>query len=306
MTTTWNLSRRASARRAPSVFLLLGLLLSPVPGDSPSAGPSTARVAIVGDYGSGSKGEVEVADLVSSWHPDAVVTVGDNNYPRGAGETIDAHVGRYYHDFVGGYRGSYGEGAAVNRFFPALGNHDWMTGGAEPYLDYFDLPGNERYYDVGLGPVRIFVIDSDPHEPDGNSATSKQAAWLRGRLSATRETWKLVVFHHPPYSSGMHGPSLWMRWPFKEWGATAVITGHDHDYERIFKHQFPYFVNGIGGAHLRAFRKTRERGSRACFASDHGAMRVVATAERITFEAIDSKGNAIDAYELAVVDGTRE
>lgn len=42
--------------------------------------------------------------------------------------------------------GNYGEGALTNRFFPCLGNHDWSTPGAQPYLDYFELPCNERFY----------------------------------------------------------------------------------------------------------------------------------------------------------------
>ena len=33
------------------------------------------------------------------------------------------------------------------RFFPSLGNHDWGTGNVNAYFDYFELPGNERYYD---------------------------------------------------------------------------------------------------------------------------------------------------------------
>ncbi len=277
---------------------LLGLILCLAsPLDSRGAERETVRLAVIGDFGSGSKEEAQVAVLVSGWDPDAIITVGDNNYPRGAKETMDGNVGRYYHEFIGGYSGKYGEGAAENRFFPALGNHDWMTPGAKPHLDYFDLPGNERYYDVGFGPVRIFVIDSDPHEPDGTVATSKQANWLRTRLSVATEPWKIVVFHHPPYSSGKHGPAVWMQWPFQEWGASAVIAGHDHDYERIIKDRFPFFVNGIGGGELRSFGKPTT-GSVVRFASDHGAMRVEATTERVRFQAVGRSGEVIDTFEL--------
>ena len=41
--------------------------------------------------------------------------------------------------------GAYGLGSVENRFFASLGNHDYSDGaGVTAYLDYFDLPGNER------------------------------------------------------------------------------------------------------------------------------------------------------------------
>jgi len=44
-----------------------------------------------------------------------------------------------------------------------------------------------------------------------------------------------------------------MRWPFQLWGAHFVVSGHEHDYERIEISGFPYFVNGSGGRNLRPF-----------------------------------------------------
>jgi tartrate-resistant acid phosphatase type 5 len=56
--------------------------------------------------------------------------------------------------------------------------------------------------------------------------------------------------HHPPYSAGPHQSSVDLRWPFKEWGATIVFAGHDHDYERLEADGLTYVVNGVGGAEL--------------------------------------------------------
>jgi len=197
--------------------LLLGLLLwltlfaqFPVA----HAQSDTFRFAVIGDYGDDSSQEQDVADLVKSWNPDFVITVGDNNYPDGDASTIDTTIGKYYHNFIFPYTGTYGNGATTNRFFPSLGNHDWITAGAIPYLDYFVLPNNERYYDFVQGPVHFFAVDSDPHEPDGNTSTSVQGNWLKDRLSTSTDPWKLVYFHHPSYSSGMHGSTMWMEWPF--------------------------------------------------------------------------------------------
>src|SRR5262245_16628557 len=135
------------------VFLLAAVFLQQGPVEilPPAHGRPVGRptrFAVIGDYGSASPDEAAVAARVASWSPEIVVTVGDNNYPQGAQATIDDNVGQYYSAFIHPYVGTYGPGGTVNRFFPALGNHDWMTAGAVPYLGYFTLPGNERYYDV--------------------------------------------------------------------------------------------------------------------------------------------------------------
>jgi len=140
------------------------------------AGSTTSiRFAVIGDYGLAGTNELDVANLVIGWSPDFVITVGDNNCPSGAASTIDQNIGQYYHNFICPYTGGYGAGADTNRFFPTIGNHDWGTPGAAPYLAYFTLPGNERYYDFVWGPVHFFALDSDFNEPDGTSSTSTQA-----------------------------------------------------------------------------------------------------------------------------------
>jgi tartrate-resistant acid phosphatase type 5 len=265
--------------------------------------------AVIGDYGADTAGEAAVASLVKSWNPAFVATVGDNNYPSGEAATIDKHIGKHYHQFIAPYKGTYGAGPAdgVNRFFPALGNHDWVAAGAAPYLNYFTLPGNERYYSVTRGPVQLFIIDSDPHEPDlgytsagTSTANSKMAQWLKAGLGASTARWQLVFMHHAPYSSSSsHGNSPHMQYPYQQWGADAVFAGHDHDYERIMKNGLPYFVNGLGGAEIRnTFKATPEAGSAVRYAADYGAMRVDASDTSITFRFVEKDGAEIDRYTL--------
>jgi len=113
----------------------------------------------------------------------------------------------------------------VNAFFPSLGNHDWYTSGAAPYLSYFALPGNERYYDFVRGPVHFFAIDSDGHEPDGNTATSKQGTMAEGeagRLRPRRSTSSTFTIRRSPAGGGS---SAFMDWPFKAWGAISCWRG---------------------------------------------------------------------------------
>jgi tartrate-resistant acid phosphatase type 5 len=234
-----------------------------------------------------------VAALVHGWKADFVITVGDNNYPNGSAATIDRNVGQYYHDLIHPYSGAYGAGADRNRFFPTLGNHDWVNPGAQAYRDYFTLPGNERYYDFTWGPVHLFALDSSPDEPDGIGAGSRQAAWLRAGLAASQAPWKIVYMHHPPFSSGPHGSSPRLQWPFAAWGASAVLAGHDHIYERIEHDGIPYFVDGVGGSILYALGHPVE-GSQIRYDADFGAMLVEASDNEITFRFVTRDGETVD------------
>ena len=253
------------------------------------------RFAVIGDYGKAGANEAAVASLVKGWNPDVIITVGDNNYPRGSDTTIDRNIGQYFSEFIHPYRGSYGAGGSVNRFFPSLGNHDWHTPGAKPYLEYFTLPGNERYYEFSQGPIRFFALDSDSREPDGKSDTSIQARWLRERLAAATEPWKIVYFHHPPYLSGAHHrPDTLMQWPFAEWGASAVLAGHEHIYERLRVDGIPYFVNGLGGANIYPLGAAIQQ-SQFRYNSTHGAMLVEASDSALTFHFITVQGDTVDS-----------
>lgn len=255
------------------------------------------RFAVVGDYGSASLGERDVARLIAGWNPEFILTMGDNNYERGSAATIDANIGQFYHQYILNYQGRYGAGSATQRFYPCLGNHDLYTGAGKPYLDYFTLPGNERYYDFVQGNVHFFALNSDNSEPDGNTSTSAQAQWLKDKLAQAREPWKVVYLHHAPYSSGPHGSTTALQWPFREWGASVVLAGHDHQYERLEIDGLTYLVNGLGG-HSRYATPVAVPGSQTRFSGDYGAMRVLATPDSLQFEFITRGQQLIERYAL--------
>jgi hypothetical protein len=254
--------------------------------------------AVIGDFGNNSAHEAAVADLVKSWDPAFILTVGDNNYGTEAG-SYDRNVGQFYHEFIGGYSGAYGAGSPDNRFFAALGNHDWDLAGGQEYQDFFSLPGNERYYDFVRGSTHFFVIDSDGREPDGNSSTSAQGQWLQSALAGSNSEFNVVVAHHPPYSSGSHGSEQSMQWPFAEWGADVVLTGHDHHYERLNVDGLPYVVNGVGGAELRPVGSPVP-GSQFQYDDNYGAMKVVADPGVLTFQffSVAGGGTLVDSFTV--------
>lgn len=309
--------RDSAARRIvrwPSAALLAAALLAALlisfrrrRGVRPAAAPLTSPegirpvpeasrlvLAVIGDFGRCHGGRVEcareraVAGLVDSWSPDYILTTGDNNYPAGEEATLAVNLDPY--------RRYVEEG----RFLPALGNHDWGCAACPaPHLALFRPPGNGRYYALEIGDLGLWVLDSDEREPDGIGPDSVQARWLRDGLARSAAPLRFVILHHPPYSSGHHGSSKRLRWPFAAWGADAVFSGHEHSYERLEADGIPYFVNGSGGARLRGFRRPLPA-TRVRYAGAYGAQRIEIEGGRATIEFRDIHGRKVDALSLAL------
>ncbi|MFN8382104.1 MAG: metallophosphoesterase [Anaerolineales bacterium] len=285
-------------RRTTFLIIFLAILLSATQSLPAQAQSDKIVFAVIGDYGLAGQNEADVANLVKSWNPGFIVTLGDNNYDNGAAWSIDQNIGQYYHDYIYPYTGKYGAGSPVRRFFPSLGNHDY--GGdtdANAYFKYFGFYKQESFYDVIQGPVHFFIVNSNKEEPDGYTSTSTQAKWLKKTMLASTSPFNVVVFHHPPYSSGRHGSNEYMRWPFKEWGADVVLSGHDHIYERLLVNGLPYFVNGIGGAELYNFDVIVPE-SQVRYNQDFGAMRVEASSTTMKFQMITRTGVVVDEYVI--------
>jgi tartrate-resistant acid phosphatase type 5 len=278
------------ARRARNLLLAIVLLPS-----AASAQTNTIRFAAFGDFGNG-PGADAVAALVKNQSPAFIVTTGDNCY--GNAVPIATQVGNKYGAFVSG-----------GRFFPALGNHEYSDvcagTNASGYLSYFKLPNNERYYDFVRGPVHFFALNANggTREPDGRTATSKQGQWLKAKLAASTSPWQIVYFHQPAFSSGRHGSTPDMNWPFELWGVDAVLQGHDHDYERILKDsngdgkKLPYFVVGLGGQTPRAVNGNVS-GSAIKYSAANGALFVTASPTTLKFEFRNTSGTVVDTYSM--------
>jgi hypothetical protein len=95
-----------------------------------------------------------------------------------------------------------------------------------------------------------------------------------------------------------------LQWPFQQWGATAVLSGGAHDYERLVEGTLPYFVNGLGGSTITTFGPTAP-GSQFQYNADYGAMLVDATATSISFKFYnaglkDGPSRLIDSYTITL------
>jgi tartrate-resistant acid phosphatase type 5 len=285
-----------------------------------SAAESPTRFALIGDYGDDGKHQAAVAEQVNMREPDFIVTTGDNTYLMGhtSAEDFanwDRTQGKYYGRYIKlPERSVYGPGSAANRFFPVLGNHDFDEG-VESYSDYFDLPANvtptsgERYYRFTRGPVEVFMLSSDPHEPDGNEVGSVQYLWAQDAIRSSKASWQIVVFHHPAYTfaNSGHEPSKNMRWPFQSWGVDAVFSGHVHNMQDLTVNDppsgnpsLPYFVQGAGG-HKKRYAITGKPESATGLWSNadvHGFCMIEASVDKLIVSFHDVQGDALHRREL--------
>ena len=71
-----------------------------------------------------------------------------------------------------------------------------------------------------------------------------------------------------------------MQWPFKDWGADLVLSGHSHAYERLHVGGLTYIVNG------------------ACHCPDAGALLIQANEHAMTLQYQLRGGDVVDTITL--------
>lgn len=274
--------------------------------------------AVIADFGvdgsnDGPAAEASVEALVASWNPQFIVTAGDNWYGSSVtNESIDRHIGQYYHDWIYPYSGKYGASAAEKKLYACIGNHDRdPVGRLAIHNAFLGLPAN--YYDFVKGHVHFFVLDAgfDNHqvnqEPDGNTSDSVQGQWLKTKAMLSVAKWKVALMHQQPYSSTVAGsdegelvlgqyleyPSL--RWPFKAWGLNVMFNGHSHNYERLIDDKgFTYICAGTGGQSHKAFVGSPNPFSVIRDDSDFGAVRCEVTCDYFKIQFYNVDGTFID------------
>jgi hypothetical protein len=198
----------------------------------------SVKFAVFGDSGNGTPGQYELAAQMLKTHEafpfELVLMAGDNLI--GSERPQD-----YARKFETPYKLLLD---AKVRFFAALGNHDDRN---QRYYKQFNMEG-QRYYSFKAPRqnVRFFALESTYPEP-------AQIAWIEKSLKESGDDWKVVLVHHPLYSSGgRHGSDVMLRKIleplFIQHNVSVVFAGHDHFYERI-KPQLGivHFVLGSGG-----------------------------------------------------------
>ena len=136
-------------------------------------------------------------------------------------------------------------------FEPSIGNHD--SSQRNFYGLNFDLGENKQaYYYYEYGHSVFIALDTTRNFAPG----SAQYKFLVDRLEKARGKSPIVVFfHHPAYSFSMHksDPQVqsYLVPLFEKYGVDLVLTGHDHNYQRVGPlNGVTYIVTGGGGGPL--------------------------------------------------------
>jgi tartrate-resistant acid phosphatase type 5 len=139
----------------------------------------------------------------------------------------------------------------------------------------------------------VFALDS-------TQLDATQRAWLARELQRSKADWKLVILHHPLYSSGRYRqPSRIQRWYLEELfvrnDVDTVFSGHEHFYERMhLQNGIQYFISGGSGA-VRRGEAADASFVASRFDDDCQFMLVEITADELYFQAISRTGATIDA-----------
>ncbi len=203
------------------------------------------------------------ARLIGRIAPTRVLPLGDLHY--GATRTAAEFAASYGPFPTPATRPSWGDFKAITS--PTIGSHEYDGyATAAGYFDYWNGSATatgpagapaQGFYAETVGDWRLIHANSQK-----GSRSAAQLAWLKAEVAAAPKC-SMVLWHHPRFSSGVHGNQTQATELFKvayAGGADVLLSGNDHLYER-FNPQNPtagsdpaagiaQFVVGTGGRSL--------------------------------------------------------
>lgn len=249
--------------------------------------PVEINIIAVGDISCGTSQRVsnnypckdkEVANVAQLQDADYALLLGDIQYPSHG-------VDDYYANFKPNWE------QVSAQFIPVLGNHEYDSNVNENFFAVWGSQVPSRGYytvDLGIGWVAI-VLNSE-------RVSDEQTAWLEQQLIDNSAKCVIVAMHHPRFSSGVHGDTTSVApWYdlMVQYNVVAVLSGHDHHYER-FDSPVPQFVVGTGGKDLRSI--SDERSSAIAMDDKHGVLSISIINKTFSSYFIDIDGATYDGY----------
>lgn len=198
-------------------------------------------------------------------------------------------------------------------WYSVLGNHDYR-GNTSAQILYSQQSSRwcmpSRYYSKHMkvnatDEVHLIFTDTTPlignyweteNHPDVFcQKPEEQIAWLGQTLAESTAKWKIVVGHHPVFSSSpMHGDTeelLAHFLPlFEEFGVDAYLCGHEHDLQlqKPAGHTI-YLVSGAGSV----VRETGTKEMTLFSGSDKGFACISIDEDQMHIEFINEEGQTI-------------
>ncbi len=252
--------------------LLLGAASAVLTPALANATPGALSFLVVGDWGDPHE-DVQrnvasaMGDVAQRMGSNFVISTGDNFYNNGVRSIHDPQWQATYEDI-------YTAPSLQTPWYVVLGNHDY-NGSPSAEVDYTQVSARwrmpSRYWrqDMTLPDATqaaFFFIDTTPITllvglrdavPQADFGARDQVMWLERELAACTAPWKIVVGHHPIFSSGQHGRSAGVaehvRPLLERYGVQAYLNGHDHDLEHLSAGGVAYICSG-SGSEARALR----------------------------------------------------
>ncbi len=253
----------------------------------------SVRFAIIGDTGTGTKSQYEIAAQLTKARQifpfDFVIMLGDNIYGSERPQDFVAKFEKPYQALL----------EAKVPFYASLGNHDDPT---QRFYKLFNMNG-ERYYTYSKGHARFFVLDS-------NYMDQVQLKWLEDQLSRSTDRWKIAYFHHPLYSSGeRHGSEVDLRAQVEpllvKYGVDVVFAGHEHFYERVKPQNGIYYFTQGGSAKLRRGNINRGALTAAGFDTDFSFTLAELGTDAMQFQTLSRLGKPVDSGMVPLAEETK-
>ena len=160
--------------------------------------PSKARIAIVGDWGTGQPEAINVLQQVARKNPDAVIHLGDIYYSGTAFE-VENYFYNIWHDTLK-------LDSSNVLTFSLAGNHDMFCGGA-PYYNLLDKLGQPAsYFCLRNDDWQFIAIDTGLHDskPDGTTPTyleDTEVQWLTDKVQNAGKRRTVLLSHHQLFTA---------------------------------------------------------------------------------------------------------
>jgi hypothetical protein len=269
-------------------------------------------IAVFGDSGFGESLTADLASSIAERAPDIIVHTGDLVYSAYQQDSPAAAYRLKWYQTLSSL-------LHASVIYPVVGNHELdldagylgmpyyfyafpMVGGLSGGWQEAPLGAERQFYALELGPIQLLFLNTQ--QLYGGPARDAQNAWIKVRLADPRFASSVVIFHVPPFTSGRHSldgvpvVSAWLP-EFEAANVRLVLSGHDHNYERLKHNEITYIVSGGGSSVLYPLQQKHDESLRFDARTHYVLLEVAA--EFIRLEAYDSFGQIFDSETITLI-----
>ncbi|MDF1499988.1 MAG: metallophosphoesterase [Anaerolineales bacterium] len=269
------------------------------------------RAAVIGDSGFGEQITYALSAQMAALDLDFVIHTGDIVYSAFEnGTPLRAYQAKYFWPFQ--------KILLRAPVYAVPGNHEYYSDASIDGIPYYfniyppigelvrdgSWVGSDEifrnWYAVRLMDYQLLFLESQRfYRPEG---VGGETEWLQQRLSEFQDP-TIGIFHITSYTSGSHaqdGLPIQQAWLplFREANTALIVSGHDHNYERIEVNGLDLIVSGGGSGKIYRLKEPVE-GSRVFAAESHFVLLDIYP-DRIELSAINAYGDILDQTTLDV------